>query len=313
MRVITYSALRTIWDCPRRYYWRYVREVVRVREDDAVLRFGSLIHGALERHWSGAADADVLAWFDAQSTVDAYERARARAMLRAYLARWGAPPAGVEAVERVVEGRILEPRPIRGWRYAGKIDAVQRDGGALVIHDHKTASQTDGATLERLWTDAQLASYALYLGRECGETVQDVAHDILTKPTIKPLQANARRAEPETPDEHEARCMEWYAAHPEAFVRERVILSADRIAAAERDLAEGVAIVRHCEARGYWPQHWTNCYQWQRRCSYAALCQSGDSPIVLENDYMHKPAHSELQPAETTAAETTAAETRPLF
>lgn len=318
MKTITFSALRTLWDCPRRYYWRYVRELVPRREDDAALRFGSLIHGALELHWKGESDAAVLAWFDAQPVADPYERARARAMLRAYLARWGAPPAGVVAVERVIGGRILTPE-VRGWRYAGKVDAVQDDAGALVIHDHKTASQTDGTTLERLWTDAQLSSYALYLSRETGRRVRDVGHDILTKPALKVLRRSDRprklkadgtpaadaswRAEDETPDEHEARCSEWYEAHPEAFIRERIILSDARVAAVETDLAAGVATVRHCEARGHWPQHWTACYQWQRRCPYAALCESGDSPIVLDNDYHHKPAHEELRTAEAAAAQ----------
>lgn len=316
MRLITYSALRTLWDCPRRYYWRYVREVVPLREDDAALRFGSLIHGALELHWRGDADDDVVAWFDEQAVSDPYERARARAMLRSYLARWGVPPSGVVGVERVIGGRIMAPE-VRGWRFAGKLDAVERDGRDLVLWDHKTASAVDGSALERLWTDAQLASYALYLGREDGEPVRHVAHDITMKPAPKILRKSDRaqklkkdgtpaadaswRAEDETPDEHEARCVEWYDDHPGAFIRERVILSDARVAAAERDLAEGVATIRHCEARGHWPQHWTSCYQWHRRCPYGALCESNDSPIIIGNDYMDKPAHSELTPAETDA------------
>lgn len=301
MRLITYSALRTLWDCPRRYYWRDVRELVPRREDDAALRLGSLVHGALERHWRGDSDDAVIAWLDAQTVADPYERAKGRAMVRAYLLRWGARPDGVEAVERIIGGRILAPREVRGWRYAGKVDAVQRaDDGALVVWDHKTASQSDGASLERLWTDAQLSTYALYLERETGERVRDVGHDVLTKPAIKPLEANKRRAEPETPAEYEERCLVWYAERPDALYRERVILSDARVAAAEHDLSAAVRTVRHCEQDGHWPQHWTSCYQLGRRCPYGALCQSGDSAIILESDYIHKAAHSEL--AEPEAA-----------
>ena len=51
--VLTYSALNTFRNCPRKYKHRYV-DSLRPRERPEALSFGSVIHGAIELWYLGA-------------------------------------------------------------------------------------------------------------------------------------------------------------------------------------------------------------------------------------------------------------------
>ena len=57
--VLTYSALNTFRNCPRKYKHRYV-DSLRPRERPEALSFGSIIHGAIELWYQSPADDDRL-------------------------------------------------------------------------------------------------------------------------------------------------------------------------------------------------------------------------------------------------------------
>lgn len=102
LRVLTNSELATFRRCPREHYYRYRLLRRPLRTADA-LRFGTLIHKALEAWWSVnvnvAGDAGIQAQLRLTAALDAlrehgkgsdpYELATARALLIGYTARWG--------------------------------------------------------------------------------------------------------------------------------------------------------------------------------------------------------------------------------
>ena len=94
--VLTYSALNTFRNCPRKYKHRYV-DFLRPREKAESLSFGSVIHGALELWYRLAADdtsrlGTVLDYIDQQFPLRAGDESQkapwqlARAMFTGYAA-----------------------------------------------------------------------------------------------------------------------------------------------------------------------------------------------------------------------------------
>ena len=57
--MLTYSALNTFRNCPRKYKHRYV-DFLRPREKAEALSFGSVIHGAIELWYRSADDPNRL-------------------------------------------------------------------------------------------------------------------------------------------------------------------------------------------------------------------------------------------------------------
>ena len=57
--VLTYSALNTFRNCPRKYKHRYL-DCLRPREKAEALSFGSVIHGAIELWYRSDADPNRL-------------------------------------------------------------------------------------------------------------------------------------------------------------------------------------------------------------------------------------------------------------
>jgi hypothetical protein len=308
VKTLTQSAISKLWECPRAYYWRYVRQLVPERWDTEALDLGSLVHAALEAYYLGA-DADaVLAVIDKREPDHLW--AKARAMVAGYMATYRADSYDCEDVESVVNMPIRNPATgcrSRSFQFRGKVDILTTDG---VVVDHKTAGTIGPDMLEKLWTDVQLSAYCVASG------VTEAEYDILGKPSIKPFRKSTRprkvkkdgtpaadpswHAEDETPEAYHQRCLDWLYAHPEAYHRERVIIAEWRRRQVHADLWNATQdILRY--HRTDWPQHWTSCHKWGGRpCAYAPICQSDGNPFVIENDYRHEVAHVEL--TEETAA-----------
>ncbi len=91
--MLTYSALNTFRNCPRKYKHRYV-DFLRPRERPEALSFGSVIHGAIELWYRSAVDDHrlwtVLDFIDQQFPERAGDEAQnaawhlARAMITGY-------------------------------------------------------------------------------------------------------------------------------------------------------------------------------------------------------------------------------------
>jgi len=332
--VLTYSALNCFRNCPRKYKLRYIDQLRRPERPDA-LAFGSVIHAALEQ-WYRTVDDEhrllkVLDLVDDQFPGRAHDpdqKSRwhlARAMFEGYARRY--PNEDFEIVEIEKEFTAEIRNPDTGWRsqtfiIAGKADGIVRLDGELYLLEHKTTSAITSDYLDRLWTDTQIALYCHYL-REIGYPIVGVIYNVLLKTRLKQREgetleeyevrraalaaknksgrSTAKRQQPETDEEYRGRLADWYAQDG-AFHRERIYLSADRMAMLQEEVWEITQQYLDARRRGKWLLNTSNCFSFQRACDYLPLCQSGFSPNVRDNLYEVAPPHEEL--AELTVGAT---------
>ncbi len=85
----------------------------------------------------------------------------------------------------------------------------------------------------------------------------------------------------------------WYA-RPEAFHRELIYLSEDRLAMLQDEVWEITQQYLDARRRGKWLLNTSNCFSYQQPCEYLPYCQSGFSPNVADNLYEIALPHEEL-------------------
>jgi RecB family exonuclease len=331
--LLTYSALNTFRNCPRKYKNRYL-DNLRPRERPDALSFGSVIHTAIEL-WYRSSDAesrlrDVLAYIDdafENRVVDSNQMVQwhlATAMILGYAERYATEEFEVVEVEKEFVGEIRNPdtgRQSQTFRIAGKVDGIVRCHDGLYLLEHKTASSVDASYLDKLWTDTQIALYCYYL-RELGYPIVGVIYNVLLKSRLKQGKgetqeeyevrhaelaaknksgkSTAKRQMPETDDEFQTRLTEWYS-RPEAFHREFIYLSEDRLAMLQDEVWEITQQYLDARRRGKWLLNTSNCFSYQRPCEYLAYCQSGFNPNVADNLYEIALPNEELSRVDSEA------------
>ena len=331
--LLTYSALNTFRNCPRKYKNRYL-DNLRPRERPDALSFGSVIHTAIEL-WYRSSDAesrlrDVLAYIDdafENRVVDSNQMVQwhlATAMIRGYAERYGTEEFEIVEVEKEFVGEIRNPdtgRQSQTFRIAGKVDGIVRCHDGLYLLEHKTASTVDASYLDKLWTDTQIALYCYYL-RELGYPIVGVIYNVLLKSRLKQGKgetqeeyevrhaelaaknksgkSTAKRQMPETDDEFQQRLTEWYS-RAEAFHREFIYLSEDRLAMLQDEVWEITQQYLDARRRGKWLLNTSNCFSYQRPCEYLAYCQSGFNPNVADNLYEIALPNEELSRVDSEA------------
>ncbi len=331
--VLTFSALNTFRNCPRKYKHRYV-DFLRPREKAESLSFGSVIHGAIEVWYRSEADTNrlwtVLDCIDQQFPLRAGDEAQkaswhlARAMFTGYATRYASEDFEIVEVEKPFTGEIRNPdtgRASQTFQMAGKVDAIVRRSDGMYLLEHKTASSIDANYLDKLWTDTQIALYSFHL-RQLGYPIVGVIYNVLLKARLqqkageteaeyearrmelaaknKSGRSTAKRQLPETDEEFQARLAEWYA-RPEAFHREHIYLSEDRLAMLQEEVWEITQQYLDARRRGKWLLNTSNCFSYQRPCEYLPYCQSGFNPNVVDKLYEISPPHEELTNTESEA------------
>jgi RecB family exonuclease len=332
--LLTYSALNTFRNCPRRYKNRYL-DNLRPRERTEALSFGSVIHSSIELWYRSESTEtrlrDVLAYVD-----DAFEGRKsdpnlmtqwhlASAMMRGYFNRYAIEEFEVVEIEKEFEGKIRNPdtgRQSHTFRIAGKVDGIVRCHDGLYLLEHKTASNVDASYLDKLWTDTQIALYCYYL-RELGYPIVGVIYNVLLKSRLKQSvgetqyeyevrraelaaknksgKSTAKRQMPETDTDYQSRLTEWYA-RPEAYHREFIYLSEDRLAMLQDEVWEITQQYLDARRRGKWLLNTSNCFSYQRPCEYLLYCQSGFNPNVADNLYEISMPHEELSRVDSDAS-----------
>lgn len=326
--ILTYSALNCFRNCPRKYHLRYVQHLRRPERPDA-LAFGSVIHTALEQWYKTVGASDrllrVLDLIDDQfpgRKNDPEQRHRwhqARAMFEGYAARYPDEAFEIVEIEKQFTAEIRNPdtgRLSQTFVMAGKADGIVLQDGELYLLEHKTASYITADYLDRLWTDTQIALYCHYL-RQIGYPIVGVIYNVLLKTRLKQREgetleafearraalaaknktgrSTAKRQEPESDAEFRARLADWYARPGAgAFHRERIYLSADRMAMLQDEVWEITQQYLDAKRRGKWLLNTSQCFSFQRACDYLPLCQSGFSSNVRDNLYEVVPPHEEL-------------------
>jgi hypothetical protein len=324
--VLTYSALNTFRNCPRKYKHRYL-DCLRPRDKPDTLSFGGIIHGAIELWYRSALWDAIEVYLEHEFPLrleDESQKAAwhlAHAMLVGYVDCYGVDDFEIVELELPFTGEIRNPdtgRSSQTFTIAGKVDAIVRRPDGMYLLEHKTASTIDGNYLDKLWTDTQIALYCHYL-RQLDYPIVGVIYNVLAKSRLKQrggetvAEYEARRAElaaknksgkstaqrqlPETDGEFEARLAEWYA-RPEAFHRELIYLDEERLAMLQEEVWEITQQYLDARRRGKWLLNTSNCFSYQRPCEYLPFCQSGFNPNVVDNLYEIVPPHEELAPAE---------------
>jgi hypothetical protein len=195
MELLTASRLRSFRTCQRQHFLAYVEGYRPTREAPA-LAFGTAIHKALEAYWLSRKDgAERDPFVELPDDLDPFTRAKAEAMLAAYIESWDAIRVEVLHVEVEFEHPLINPEtgyPSRTWRAAGKMDAVVRlSDGRVAVIEHKTTSENPApgsAYRLRLMLDGQVSQYVQ--GAEALELKADlVIYDVLRKPDLDPLEA----------------------------------------------------------------------------------------------------------------------------
>jgi len=331
--VLTYSALNTFRNCPRKYKHRYL-DHLRPRSKAEALSFGGIVHAAIEHWYRGAGTADhrssVRGFIDSQFTdkaVDDSQKASwqlARAMLDGYVERYEAEEFKIVEVEKEFSCVIRNPssgRSSQTFVMAGKADAIVQCHDGMYLLEHKTAANVDANYLDKLWTDTQIALYSYYL-RELGYPIVGVIYNVLLKSRLKQSRgetqdefearhaelacknksgkSTAKRQMPETDAEFQARLAQWYS-RPEAFHREFIYLSEDRLAMLQDEVWEITQQYLDARRRGKWLLNTSNCFSYQRPCEYLPYCQSGFNSNVANNLYEIALPHEELSPVDSIA------------
>lgn len=323
-RLLTASRLRAAHACPRLDYYRY--ELGLVAPATGAMAFGTAIHAGLEAWWSAIRDgmpgdalADAIVALDRSDIDDAFDAARAEAMLTAYDVRWQRWACSVEVlgIEQTFRAPLRHPdgHVARTWALAGKLDALVRlSDGRVAIVEHKTTTRAAGAGSEyraRLTLDPQVSVYydgAAALGHEA----ELCLYDVLVKPAEKPLRATGeiklkkdgqpragQRTEDETPEAYRARLIEAIAADPDRYLVHAEIVRTERDRKEHgRDVWETVHALEHYRRRlpVLPPRHAGACFAHGSPCAFLPLCE-GRGRI---EDYARGGAHAELNDTTTT-------------
>lgn len=315
--LLTSSRLKDARACQRRHYFRYIAGYKPAAERDA-LRFGSLIHQALEAWWSAEPGNRLdlaLAILDT-AKADPFDLARARAMLIGYDARWGGEVFEVLAVEAEFRAPLTNPQTgafSRTWEVGGKIDVIvlTPDGRVLIV-EHKTSSEDITAGSEywkRLRIDGQVSVY--YDGAKAlGYNVAGCLYDVLKKPALKPLKATPQesrkytregklyanqRETDETPEEYFERVAEAILADPNAyFARGEVVRLEADMDEARFDHWQLGRQLREAELAGRYPRNPDACVRYGQTCEYFPVC-SGEASLDDPAHYVRtENVHPEL-------------------
>lgn len=347
-RFLTASRLKSNRRCQRLHDLRFNKGWRLVGAEDWKLKFGSLVHDALEVYFlarmKGEAPLEaVLAFLDekaaagedpeAKTKVDAFDLARARAIMIGYHARWDEDEIGeVLGVEVEFHTKLVNPDTNRAsqiWDIAGKIDVLVRmKDGRVFIMEHKTSSDdiTMGSTYWKLLRmDGQISMYYVggdSLAAELGfERIEGCLYDILGKPQIRPKKATAEedrykkptkkeleaglthgelkknaREHDETPEEFFERCLEVIGENPHKFYqRGEVVRFETEVEEHMADVWAQAKIMRDNELKGRAPRDPDACQnKFGRVCDFFDLCTGAASLDDETTFYRAENVHPEL-------------------
>jgi|WetSurMetagenome_2_1015567.scaffolds.fasta_scaffold75059_4 hypothetical protein len=300
LKLLTVSECKCHQSCARKRFIKY-DQLIRASLSADPLRFGTLVHAALEKWWgctTASPEADPLT-----DAIDAIELSEASPidkivaieMMRAYNNRWKDEPYEVIAVEKVFKTELINPVtgfPSKTWEIGGKLDVLVRDlrDGRMLVVEHKTSSEDIGhgsAYWRRLQIDNQISMYFVG-GRSLGYDINACLYDVLGKPKLELLKATPedkrnykkdgtlyakQRDRDETLEEFQARLREAIEESPERYLQrgEVVRLEQDEIDAAH-DLWAVAREIRDSQLAKRFPRNPGSCFAWNRACEYFDVC-----------------------------------------
>lgn len=164
----------------------------------------------------------------------------------------------------------------------------------ILILEHKTSSEDIGPGSmywRKLTLDAQISNY-LVGARAMGFDPHAVLYDVLRKPALRPLEANSRRKEPESPESYRDRILADIADRPDYYYQRGVVV---RLEDEERDAAfdtwQTAEQIRLSRNESRWPRNVDACTQYNRICDYWPICSgetSADDRMLYEPGEPHR-------------------------
>lgn len=324
--IVSNSEVKTFAECVRKHFYHYIRGRRAHGKADA-LRFGTLIHIALEAWWLElkAAQFDPLevalrAIQQSDEVADPFELVKAEELMRGYHFRWFAEPLEVIGVEVEFRMPLVNPatgRTSKTAQVGGKIDAIVRDrNGDVWIIEHKTTAEDFGAGStywDRVRMSSQIGTY-LHGARALGLDPAGCVYDVIGKVSLRPLKAtppesrkytNAgtlyanQREVDETIDEYRIRVRASIAKDPNAYFGRalQVRLEEDE-AESLADLWQHVRAMREAELANRFPRNPDACVRYGRTCDYFEVCSRRAS---IDDDTLFrtvKTKHEELTSTE---------------
>lgn len=290
MPIVTQSSLQMYRDCPRKYKYRYIDELVKIGRVSRAMDFGTAIHAGLDAYHSAQAgphpsEALHVAVSTVADAAQGQDTDLAVAMITGYDLAYAAEPLPAVATELLVGRYLREPAVVPGYRLCGKIDGLIRHQDETWLIEHKTTSALSGGYIDRLQIDAQTHMYITML-LDAGTDVAGTIYNVLVKPRLQ-------RRVAETPDEWSRRLAKTLAdGRHYQRVWLPVIDWAIEETCADADATLG-AIHRSAETGVYW-RNVGACTRWGSVCDYLDLCTSRSFGSNCPVGYTTKPPHSEL-------------------
>jgi hypothetical protein len=240
-------------------------------------------------------------------------------------------------IEQTVEMPIVNPdtkRSSRSFIFMGKVDRV--DPQLRRVRDWKGVAKVD-RFLRELRIGYQAELYVLALQR-AGVTIIEIEYCLITRPTIEftkcrrtyaVMRAGRKSAvklfddqtKAETfatlqgcsveerirgyvdRDAYEKKCVEWLLERPERLVRHAYTITPHKLTQAAWFLWDASKRVLECRRFDRWIPNVKACYDYERECPYADLCEAvqcgSDWQFIADEWYeVRESSHPELKGAD---------------
>ena len=330
--ILTHSARQMLFLCPKKFWYRYVQELVPIEQvAEPAFWFGTAIHAALEMWYeSGSLNValDIINSIyleTAESDRDKTNWLKARAMIRAYCNQFPQEKYEVVALEKFIEGPIINPGsgyPSTKLWFAGKLDALVQDiEENHWLWENKTASSVGADYRAKIVSDPQVYTYVQYLDQS-GTPIHGIVYNVLEKPAGQTKQkigeteeeyqlryveacakakngkSAAKRQFPETDDEFEDRVFNLLNT-PEKFWRQEFLVDKNQQESVHREFWETGQIFLRMRQADCWLKNRTACYKFRadKPCAYWDVCAAGskeEEADMIAAYLTHKRAHEEL-------------------
>lgn len=306
--VLSTSEIKTETACEQRYFFEYEQGRKPAADGGESAEWGLYIHRSLAQFYRAlrhrwAVDLGLtlaLRQVDRRGVdngqrpyappADPYARAMLRAVIRGYVAYYGAADArdfDVLQVERRYELPALRPdgKPRRGFYVDGVIDIAWklRQNGAVWITDHKTTrsdfEKTDQHGTRTYFLNAPINPQAIGyvdVAQRMGLAPVGFIFDMIKRPGLARVEKPERG---ESADDFEERMVGVIAANPTRyFARFPIAFEPWQIAKArENVIARGEEVLWRRRS-GHWPQNDDACGKYDTTCPWMVVCTGNARP-----------------------------------
>lgn len=260
------STLKTFLECPRKYYWSYVRHLTpqRIRTP---LTFGAAIHNALEHHYRGNDPEESLRVFldefEDQEHDTIRTSARGAELLRKYFDKH---PLHREPFTLLLPPEQRFEIQIGEYKYIGRLDLIIEWSGLNLVMDHKTSSRMGPYFFDQFRPDLQMTGYCFAASQLLDQTIHGSAINVLYMTKTK---------------------MEF---HREIISREP--FEYREFISLVTTLANEITTLRSRPREEYslWLPNWTSCGRWGS-CEFKDLCLAEDPEPLTEYLFDVRPWH----------------------